>query len=112
MGDPPPIDDTSEYASLTLGSGWGISSMFFFVCAIGARQLVSWLPFNLQGWSSTPPMAVLAVPPLALVGLILGLVGLRRRKRRTLALLGATLNGIVLILAVALLAGFWWIRLR
>ena len=105
LDDPPPIDQTSEYASLTLGSGWGVMSLLFFFFAIGARQLVRWLPPQLQGSSLMPPVAVLAVPPLALIGLVFGLMGLRRGKRRTLSLLGATLNGIVMILSIALLLG-------
>ena len=97
---------------MTVGSAWGIASLLFFIAAITARQLVRLLPSHLQGWNILPPAAVLAVPPLALIGLLLGLVGMRRRSRRTLALLGAALNGIVLVLAIALLVGFWWVRMR
>lgn len=110
--DPPALDESSEYAAVTLGSVWGIASLLLFVCAISTRQLVRFLPPHQQGWNLLPPVAVLAVPPLALIGLVLGLVGLRRSRRRTLALLGAALNGVVLLLAIALLVGFWWVRLR
>ena len=112
-GEPPPVlDDASEYASLRLGSAWGVTSLLFFACSIGARQLVRLLPPHLQGWNIMPPMAVLVVPPLALAGLLAGLVGMRSKERRTLAQIGAALNGIVFLLSLALLLGFWWVRLR
>ena len=69
------------------------------------------LPSSLQGWSIMPPLAVMVVPPLALLGLIAGLVGLRRGGR-ILATLGALLNGIVLVATLVFLLGFWWVRLR
>lgn len=110
--EPLPPEATGEYSTLTLGSSWGAVSLLFFVLAITSRQLVRLLPPELHGWNIMPPVAVLAVPPLSLVGLLLGVIGLKREGRRGLALLGTGLNGIVFLLSVALLLGFWWVRMR
>ena len=59
-----------------------------------------------------PPLAVRMTPLLALVGALLGAIGTRRVRRRTIALLGLGLNAIVVLLASAFLIGFWWVRLR
>ena len=110
--EPLPPEATGEYATLKLGSSWGAASLLFFVLAIASRQLVRLLPPELQGWNIMPPIAVLAVPPLSLVGLLLGAIGLKREGRRGLALLGTGLNAVVLLLSLALLLGFWWVRMR
>lgn len=110
--DTSPIEPTGEYATVTLRSVWGSLSLLLFLTAVGARQLVRLLPPRLQGWHMMPPLAVLAVPPLALLGLLVGLVGLRRERRRTVPMLGTLLNAIVLAATLVFLAGFWWVRLR
>lgn len=110
--DTSPVESTGEYATIGLRSVWGSLSLLVFVAAVAARQLVRLLPSHLQGWGTMPPLAVTAVPPLALLGLLLGVVGLRRERRRTLALMGVLLNGIVLVATLLFLAGFWWVRLR
>lgn len=110
--DTSPVESTGEYATISLRSVWGSLSLLLFVAAVGARQLVRLLPGHLQGWGIMPPLAVMVVPPLALAGLLVGWVGLRRERRRTLAVLGVLLNGIVLVATLLFLAGFWWVRLR
>lgn len=110
--DTSPVEPAGEYATITLRSVWGSVSLLLFVAAVGARQLVRLLPAHLQGWHIMPPLAVLAVPPLAVLGLVAGLVGLRRERRRTLAAVGTLLNAIVLVATLVFLAGFWWVRLR
>ena len=109
--DTTPVEYSGEYSTITLRSAWGSLSLLFFLAAVGARQIVRLLPSSLQGWNVMPPLAVILVPPLALLGLLAGLVGLRRGGR-ILATLGALLNAIVLVATLVFLLGFWWVRLR
>jgi hypothetical protein len=103
-----------EYSTVTLGSLWGVLSIACFGAALVTRQLVRWLlPPVQQGFHLSPPLAVRIVPVLALIGIVLGLIGLRReRNNRSLSLLGLALNGVTLLLVGAFAIGFWWVRFR
>ncbi len=109
-GPPPPPG--GEYSTVSLGSAWGMISLACFAASMAANQLVSLLPPHLQGRYLLPPLVVRIIPALTLVGILLGVIGLRRERRRTLALLGIVLNGIVLVLVATFMIGFWWVRLR
>lgn len=110
--DEPPPPGGGEYTTVSLGSVWGVASLLLFVAALTARQLLGLLPFQLQGYHLMPPLAVRLTPVLAVAGVLLGLIGLRRERRRSVALLGIGLNTIVVILSSLFLIGFWWVRLR
>jgi hypothetical protein len=103
-----------EYSTISLDSVWGVLSIVCFAAALATRQLVRWLlPLPQQGFQLSPPLAVRIVPVLALIGIVLGLIGLRReRKNRSLSLLGLALNGVTLLLVGAFAIGFWWVRFR
>lgn len=110
--DAPPPPGADEYSAVSLGSIWGIASLILFVAALTARQLLALLPLQMRGYHMMPPLAVSLTPALGLAGVMLGLVGMRRQNRRTVALLGLGLNAIVVLLSSIFLIGFWWVRLR
>lgn len=98
-----------EYGALDLPDAWHVVSLALFVASLGARFLVRLLP--LQGSFFTrvflPGLVVFA---LAGLGLLCGLIGLRRPQGRDVAKVGVFLNAIVLGLAA--LATLLFFRLQ
>ena len=108
----PPPPGTGEYSTVSLRSTWGIASLLLFAAALAVREILGLLPPRLQGHYLIPPLAVRLTPLLSLVGLLFGLIGLRRGARRTIALFGVGLNGIVLVLSTLFMVVLWWVWLR
>jgi hypothetical protein len=99
-GSPTPED---EYGPVELGGGLHLISLALFFAALGARFLVDWLPPELRPLPK-PALTALAVPFLAALGLVAGLMGMRARRGREIARLGVFLNGTALGVALLLIA--------
>lgn len=105
--DPPPFDQ-GEYAVLRVPDAWHVLSLVFFLAALGSRYLVRFLPSG-RGYLYRPVLAAFLVPLLAGIGLLLGLVGLRRPATRGVARVAVFLNAVVLVLSALALAAFFYI---
>lgn len=104
-GTAPPPED--EYALVSLGGGPGLLSLVFFVLALGSRFLVDLLPPEMRPFPWGILLPGLGVPVLSFLGLLFGLVGVRRASGRGFARMGILLNSIALVLsALAILAFF------
>ena len=99
------IDD--EYAPLDLGVGLHVVSLLFFCGALASRHLVALLPAEYQRFPTGIFLTALGVPAMSGVGLLVGLVGLRRRDGGGLAKIAVFLNATALVLSgLAILAFF------
>ncbi|MES1241329.1 MAG: hypothetical protein ABUT39_06900 [Acidobacteriota bacterium] len=103
--DPLPYDE-GEYSVLQMPDAWHVVSLIFFVAALGARFLVALLPSG-RGIFYRPILTAFSVPVLATVGLLFGLVGLRRPASRSVARVAVLLNLVVLILSAVAIAAFY-----
>ena len=107
--EPPPDLAAGEYAVLDLPDGWPVASLVCFVAALGARFFTGVLPDGLFGLRR-PVLTAFAVPAIAAVGLVCGLIGLRsRRGRAGMARIGLLLNGAVIALSALALWAFFYI---
>jgi hypothetical protein len=104
--DPVPDD---EYAALDVSTGWPVLSLVCFLGALGARFLVGLVPREVVGWPWRLVLPVLGVLGLSFLGLVFGLLGLRRVEHRGLARAGILLNAVGLVLGVLAVAAFFWI---
>ena len=105
--DPPLEDD--EYAALDVSTGWPVLSLACFVGALGARFLVRLIPSEVVGWPWRLVLPTFGVLGLSLLGLVFGLLGLRRIEHRGLARVGILLNAVGLLLGALAVAAFFWI---
>jgi hypothetical protein len=105
--DPLPYDE-GEYSVLQMPDAWHVLSLAFFAAALGARFLVAFLPSG-RGLFYRPILTAFSVPVLATVGLLFGLVGLRRPATRSVARIAVFLNLIVLGLSALAIAAFYYI---
>jgi hypothetical protein len=103
----PPLPPGGEYATISVGCVWGVASLLLFAASLMTRQLVGFLPPHLQGYYLMPPLVVRLTPLIALIGLLVGMIGVRRKTPRSLALLGAGLNVVVVLLSSLFFIGFW-----
>jgi len=87
-------------------------SLLCFAGSVAARPLSGLLPRALRGYPYGALAPALLAAAFAILGVALGLVGLRRARRRALARLGLLLNGIVLGLSVLAAVGVAWILRR
>ena len=96
---PLPNYTEGEYGTLDLPDGWHVVSLACFALSLVARFLVKLLP---AGHYFFPRVLLpgIAVFTLAALGLLCGLLGLRKIRGRGLAKVGVFLNGVVLALAV------------
>jgi hypothetical protein len=106
--DDPPLFDEGEYSVLRVPDAWHVVSLVFFAAALGARFLVAFLPSG-RGLFYRPVLTAFSVPLLAGIGLLFGLVGLRRPATRGMARVAVLLNLIVLGLSALALAAFFYI---
>ncbi|MDX1630933.1 MAG: hypothetical protein R3234_03680 [Thermoanaerobaculia bacterium] len=106
-GTAPPPED--EYALVDLGGGPGLLSILFFVLALGSRFLVELIPVEMRPFPWNILLPGLGVPVLAGIGLLLGLVGLRRASGRGFARVGVLLNSIAVLLSVLAILAFYLI---
>lgn len=81
--------------------GWGLASILF---ALPGTSLPWLLPEILGrvGWSTVRPFLVI-VPVSALIGAVLGAIGVRREDGGAAALVGLALNVVLLLLVAAIL---------
>jgi len=95
---PLPHYTEGEYGALDLPDGWHVASLAFFAASLAARFLVRLLPagHSYFGRVFLPGIAVLV---LAALGLLCGLLGLRKTRSRGIAKVGVFLNATVLVLA-------------
>jgi hypothetical protein len=105
--DPLPYDE-GEYSVLRMPDAWHVVSLVFFLAALGARFLVTFLPSG-RGLFYRPILTAFSVPVLATAGLLFGLVGLRRPASRSVARIAVLLNLIVLGLSALAIAVFYYI---
>lgn len=105
--DPPPFDE-GEYAVLKVPDAWHVLSLVFFIASLGARFVVRFLP-PVRGIWFRPVLTAYLVPFLAGLGLMFGLVALRKPETRGVARVAVFLNLIVLALSALALAAFFWI---
>jgi hypothetical protein len=100
IGPPEAPDVYGEYSSPRLRlPGWGLASILFAL----PGALLPWiLPEVLGrvGWSTVRPF-LLVIPVSALIGGVLGAVGIRREDGGTAALVGLALNVVLLLLVAA-----------
>lgn len=89
-----------EYSSPTLSApGWGFASLLMAAPGVILPWVLPMLLRNGYHWSDLRPLLV-AVPLTALLGLVFGIVGVRREDGGVSALVGLGLN-VVLVLFIA-----------
>lgn len=95
-----------EYGALDLPDAWHAASLLCFAASLGARFLVKLLPAgdSFFGRVFLPGFAVFA---LAGLGLLFGLLGLRKPQGRGLAKAGVFLNVTVLVLGALAVVVFF-----
>lgn len=105
---PLPHYTEGEYGALDLPDGWHVASLACFAASLIARFLVRLLPAGSSffGRVFLPGIAVFA---LASLGLLCGLLGLRKTHGRGLAKMGIFLNSTVLALSLLAAAAFFYI---
>lgn len=103
---PLPHYTEGEYGVLDLPAGWHVASLVCFAASLGSRFLVKLLPVGHTyfGRVFLPGYGVFA---LAGLGLLLGLLGLRRPEARGLAKIGVFLNATVLVLGTLAVVAFY-----
>ena len=91
---------------------WGMLSLLCFLASLTTRQILSLLPFRHQGYLMIPPLAVMLVPVISGIGVLLALMGGRRRGAARIGFL-ANLAVFVLssLLVLAILAWRGGLRL-
>ena len=97
-----------EYAVIALPDAWHVLSLVCFVAALGARFLIALLPQG-RGFFYRPVLPAFSVPVIATIGLLFGLLALRRSETRGTAKIALALNGIVLVLSGLAIAAFFYI---
>ena len=105
MGPPDAPEVYGEYASPRLRlPGWGLASILFAL----PGALLPWVLPEILGrvaWPAVRPF-LLIVPVSALIGAVLGGVGIRREDGGAAALVGLALN-VLLLLMVASIVVIW-----
>ena len=105
---PLPHYTEGEYGALDLPDAWHVVSLAFFAASLAARFLVRLLPAGSTffGRVFLPGITVFV---LAVLGLLCGLLGLRKARGRGLARVGVFLNATVLALSALATALFFYI---
>lgn len=103
--DPLPLNE-GEYSVLEVPDAWHVLSLVFFAAALGARYLTTFLPSG-RGFFYRPVMTAFSVPLLASIGLIFGLIGMRRPDSRAVSRVAVFLNLIVLALSALAITAFY-----
>jgi hypothetical protein len=105
---PLPHYTEGEYGTLDLPDAWHVASLACFAASLGARFLVRLLPAG-HTFFGRVFLPVLAVFALAGLGLMFGLLGLRKPRGRGLARAGVFLNAAVLALGALAVALYFYI---
>jgi hypothetical protein len=103
---------SGEYGVIRIPDAWHILSLLFFLAALGARFLTSLIPAEVSPLFYRPFLTAVAVPVLALLGLLFGLLGLRNPAGRSTARVALFLNGVTLVLGLLVVAAFYYIARR
>ena len=98
-----------EYAAVSTPDAWHVLSLLCFLAALGARFFIAIMPDDLRLYFHRPVLTALLVPAFAVVGILFGLLGLRKLETRSAARLALALNGVVLLLSAAAFAAFFYI---
>jgi len=96
---PLPHYTEGEYGALDMPAAWHVASLACFAASLGARFLVKLLPFG-SLFFGRGSLSALAVLVLAGLGLLFGLLGLRKPGGRGIARIGIFLNATVLVLGI------------
>lgn len=92
----PSAERDAAYDVISFREFWGTLSLLCFLASLTTRQILSLLPFSRQGYLMIPPLAVMLVPVISGVGVLLAMMGDRKR--------GAARIGFLANLAVFLLS--------
>jgi len=106
--DFPTLPD-GEYGVVRIPDAWHVLSLVLFLAALGARFLTALLPATRHGVYYRPLLTAFAVPLLAGLGLLCGLLGLRNPEGRSTARVALFLNAVVLVLSALAFGAFYWI---
>jgi len=101
-----------EYGVIRIPDAWHILSLLCFLAALGARFLIALIPAEVKPLFYRPLLTALAVPAIALVGVLFGLLGLRNPAGRSTARVALFLNCVVLVIGLLAIAVFYWIMPR
>jgi hypothetical protein len=99
------------YGPVGSPGGFHVLSLLCFLAALGARFITPLLPRDLvrSVFMSRQVAAAFLVPLLAILGLLCGLVALRKPETRSTAKIALGLNAVVLALSGLALWAFFWI---
>ena len=103
---PLPHYTEDEYGALDMPAFWHVASLACFAASLGSRFLVKLLPFG-SPFFGRAFLSALAVLVLAGLGLLFGLVGLRKPQGRGMARIGIFLNATVLVLGTLAVVVFF-----
>jgi hypothetical protein len=107
------LDDAGdEYSVVRMPDAWHVLSLLFFLAALGARFLTALIPREVSPMYWRPILTAFAIPVLAAIGVLFGLLGLRHPEGRRTARIALFLNGVVLVLGCLGIAALYWIRTR
>jgi len=99
--EPTESDLYGEYSSPTVSlPGWGFASLLMALPGVALPWLLPAMIRNGYAWSALRPL-FLIVPVTALLGLVFGIVGVRRKDSGASALLGLGLNVVLVMVIVA-----------
>jgi hypothetical protein len=101
--------DTLDPAYGPVGSpgGFHVLSLLCFLAALGARFITPLLPSDLKALVYRPVLTAVLVPAFAALGLLCGLIALRKPETRSTAKIALGLNGVVLLLSALALWAFF-----
>jgi hypothetical protein len=88
-----------EYGAVTAPGGFHVLSLLCFLAALGARFITPLFPDDLRRMLSRPILTALLVLGFSALGVLLGLIALRRPETRGTARIALGLNLIVLLLS-------------
>lgn len=106
--DPTPVYPEGEYGVVNLSDSWHVASLLCFVAALGSRFLVAGIP---RGVLPLPRsmMSGVFVLIFAGIGILCGMVALRRARNSGPAKVGIFLNATVLALGSVATIVFFYI---
>lgn len=98
-----------DYEVISLKISWASLSILFFLLTLPARdllQLLAWRPQRIWLWPLIPPLVIFG---LSLIGLLMGLLGLKLSAHKGIAKTGIFLNGVVAAIILAVAAVWFYI---
>ena len=101
----------SEYDVVPLRPGWGALSVLSFAIALFSRPILRAIPISVPlRW--VPAALLLGILVPGTVGLLMGVIGLRRSPSTGTAKIGIFLNGVAIACVLVVIAGYlvWSLR--